>query len=348
MALPKARLSQKQRALLQLLRQRAGNTISEADILKVTGWKTSAWRVYRNNGLHAPYLREHSAKNYLVTFRPDASDEEFWRQVTQSKRVERFDRPLARALLQRSADNFSLALEVYNRPTLANRVDAFALLFTTAWEQLLKTELVEAHDEDIIFKPVKPNHRRESISLQACLERLVPDDKDPVRRNVEMLAELRHEAAHLVMKELQAVYSRLFQAGVFNYARRYRERAGTTVVPRHNVGMLALAAEPDQLDAAPLAKLYGDAVANDIIAQAQTVGDLVRDIDNEGVAIPIEWTLRFAKDGEAPDVTLVKATEAPTSAVVFGSPPIPRNSSAATDSARSTGSGKAWRWRQVQ
>jgi hypothetical protein len=144
-----------------------------------------------------------------------------------------------------------------------------------------------------------------------------------VRKNIELIAELRHEAAHLVMKELQPVYSRLFQAGVFNFARRYRERAGKTVVPRHNVGLLALAAEPDQLDAAPLAKLYGDAVANDIIAQAKTIGDMVRDIDNEGFAIPIEWTLRFAKDGENPDVTLVKAAEAPLSAVVFGKPTDP-------------------------
>jgi hypothetical protein len=137
--------------------------------------------------------QEDAAKNYLVTFRPDTSEEEFRRQVTQSKRVDHFESPLARALLQRSADNFCLALEVYNRPTLANRLDAFALLFTTAWEQLLKAELVEAHGEDSIFKPIKPNHRRESIALQACLERLFPNDADPIRRSVEMIAELRHE-----------------------------------------------------------------------------------------------------------------------------------------------------------
>ena len=51
---------------------------------------------------------------------------------------------------------------------------------------------------------------------------------------------------------------------------------------------------------------------------------MVRDIDDEGFAIPpIELTLRFAKDGETPDVTLVKAAEAPTSAIIFGKPTDP-------------------------
>jgi hypothetical protein len=46
---------------------------------------------------------------------------------------------------------------------------------------------------------------------------------------------------------------------------------------------------------------------------------MVRDIDDEGFAIPpLELTLRFAKDGETPDVTLVKAAEAPLSAIIFG------------------------------
>lgn len=31
-----------------------------------------------------------------------------------------------------------LALELYNRPSLDNRLDAFVLCFCTAWEQLLK------------------------------------------------------------------------------------------------------------------------------------------------------------------------------------------------------------------
>ncbi len=314
---PKRKLSTKQKALFELLKKKSGTELEQATILDATGWKPTAWRVYCNNGLYAPFLRETKPGVFLVTFRPDTSEQDFRRQVSQSKRLDDFEKPLALALAKRSAENFVLAMETYNRPSLTNRLDAFALLFTTAWEQILKAEIVEKHGEEAIFKPPKPGHRRESIGLAACLEKLFPDDRDPVRLNIERIAELRHTAAHLVMPELQPVYSRVFQAGVFNYARWYLDRTGRSIVPRHNVGLLALAADSEQLDAAPLARAYGGIIAEDIVAQAKTIGEQIENIADERFAIPVEYTLRFAKKNEEADVTLVQASEAPLSAVVF-------------------------------
>lgn len=36
-----------------------------------------------------------------------------------------------------------LALELYNRPSIENRMDAFVMCFCTSWEQLLKAILIE-------------------------------------------------------------------------------------------------------------------------------------------------------------------------------------------------------------
>jgi len=319
---PKARkhyrLSAKQKSLLTLLRKRAGKTISESEILKATGWKTSSWRVYRNNALYAPFLREITPANFEVTLDANISEDEFRRQITQTKEPgSAIKSRLARALITRSRDNIVLALEVYNRPTLINRLDAFAMLFTTAWEQLLKAELIEKHSEAHVFRPQKPGRRRESIGLDECLRQVFTRARDPVRLNIERIAELRHSATHLVMPELQPSFARLFQAGVLNFSRRFREKTGMTVVPRQNVGLLILAASEDQIEAAPLHKLYGDEIAGELLEFAKTVDDEAANINDARFAIPVEYTLLFATKGEAPDVSLVRATEAPVKAVIF-------------------------------
>ena len=40
-----------------------------------------------------------------------------------------------------------LALELYNRPSLDNRLDSFILCFCVAWEQLLKAMLIEKKEK---------------------------------------------------------------------------------------------------------------------------------------------------------------------------------------------------------
>jgi len=322
---PKARkryrLSAKQKSLLALLRRRAGKTVSEREILRATGWKTSSWRVYQNNAYYAPFLRETAPGTFEVTLEPNISEDEFRRQITQTKEPgSAIKSRLARALIQRSQDNMVLALEVYNRPTLINRLDAFAMLFTTAWEQLLKAELIEKQGEAHIFRPQKPGRRRESIGLDECLRQVFTRTRDPVRLNIERIAELRHSATHLVMPELQPSFARLFQAGVLNFSRRFREKTGETVVPRQNVGLLILAATEDQIEAAPLGKLYGDEVAAELLELAKKVDDEATRINDARFAIPVEYTLRFATKGEEPDVSLVHATEAPVRAVIFEKP----------------------------
>lgn len=157
------------------------------------------------------------------------------------------------------------------------------------------------------------------------MQRAFATKDDPTRRNVECIAELRHGATHLVMPEMQAVYSRVFQAGVFGFARRLLERTGSTLVARNNIGLLALAASEESLDAVPLARLYGNALADELIAQAKTIGDEVARIADHRFAVPVEYTLRFATAGEQADVSLVRAAEAPTSAVIFEKPVDPGN-----------------------
>jgi hypothetical protein len=69
-------LTTKQRALLEYLRKRAGQLVTDAEILETTGLKQASWRVYLNNGLHAPYLKPTTAGTYRVTMDPKISEQE--------------------------------------------------------------------------------------------------------------------------------------------------------------------------------------------------------------------------------------------------------------------------------
>lgn len=311
------KLNPAQTALLTLLRANPGATITQAAILAATAWKPTAWRVYCTNGFYSPFLQEESKGLFKVQLPADLTDEQFALAVTQSRRRSPFKHALTDRLVERATDNFALALECYNRPTLANRIDAFALLCVTAWEQLLKARLVEKQDPDAIFLAQKPGRRRESIGLPAAIAASFPDAKDPVRLNLEAVAELRNEAAHLAVRDLQAHYSRVFQACVFNFSRQFKDFTGKPPLPTHNVGLLALASTPDQLSAAPLEKLYGAAVASEILSRVQRLQDTERELDDPRFAIPVEYTLTLSKGKAVGDVHLVDAANAPLDAVIF-------------------------------
>ncbi|MDF5474096.1 hypothetical protein P3695_26605, partial [Vibrio parahaemolyticus] len=58
------------------------------------------------------------------------SNDEFFRLMSQSLNTQSKspDEILSDQLIKRSHDAFTLALEVYNRPTLGNRVEAFTIM----------------------------------------------------------------------------------------------------------------------------------------------------------------------------------------------------------------------------
>ncbi len=124
---------------------------------------------------------------------------------------------LVSSLAERSRTNAGLALELINRPELANRLDAFLLLFVTAWEQLLKAGIEHGRDGGIFTGDQSASGRPTTITLSRAIELTWSDGKSPVRRNLEHLKDLRDNAAHLLVPEVVGIVSRYFQAGLRNY-----------------------------------------------------------------------------------------------------------------------------------
>lgn len=307
----KATLGQKQKRMLQFLREHSGKLVSEADILAASDMKASSFRVNVGNGLYDRTLKKEGVNKFRV-IAPESLDERaFHRQVSQTARNRELgaslSHPLAQKLLQKSRDNFILALELYNRPSLLNRLDAFSQLFCTSWEQLLKAQIIHNFGENEIYRPKREGRRRESIGLVKCVERIMGCESDPVAKNLLRIGEIRNAATHLLMPELAAPVGSIFQAGVINYARHFRSLSGEPVLPEGSAGLLSLVGPTPTAEAVDLRKLYGDIAARDILSLRDELNHEIETNNDERFAINVTYKVVLTKGESQGDISLTAA-----------------------------------------
>ena len=134
-------------------------------------------------------------------------------------------RSRARTLLDKSTAALLSAIEIYNKPDFAYRVEIFAILAVNAWELLLKARILQLDrnrlDSIIEFEPhqradgtpSKRLYRRlnrsgnpVTIGLFRAFDKLVNDYGDTldslIRKNLEALTEVRDNAIHFVNRDL--------------------------------------------------------------------------------------------------------------------------------------------------
>ena len=121
-------------------------------------------------------------------------------------------------LVNKSVEAYVLALETINRLSIQYRIETFCYLICNAWELLLKAKILENERKpSSIYYETSPGKPKRSLSLRDCLNRTIQNQKDPIRRNIERIEELRGEAVHLVLGQIPSEIISLFQASVINY-----------------------------------------------------------------------------------------------------------------------------------
>ena len=217
------------------------------EILEATGWKPVTFETYFAKGQLSEYLSKTDGGVFAVSNTTGLETTTFSRNLSQSKHRRELGHNcksrLAKALLKKSRDNMILALELYNRPSLENRLNSFVLCFCTAWEQLLKSILIERNGEKTIFQS-KPESGgiRKTISLRDCLARCF-NSNSPVCKNIERISYYRDQAVHLLMPEIQGSISRIFQSGVMNYSKMFYDFSQQAFLPSSHAAMLSLVGE---------------------------------------------------------------------------------------------------------
>ena len=87
---------------------------------------------------------------------------------------------LENKLVEKSIEAFSMAIELYNKPTIKYRVEGFGMFVCNAWELMLKSHIIKTMGNASIYYKDNPNR---TLSLENCIQKVFTNNKDPLRLN---------------------------------------------------------------------------------------------------------------------------------------------------------------------
>jgi hypothetical protein len=205
-------------------------------------------------------------------------------------------------LLDSSIDAYVLALETVNHISVRYRFQSFIYLLCNAWELLLKAQLIDraGTNDAILYSGEIGKPKPRSKSVRDCIKELRTQENNPLRRNIERVADLRDETVHLVIGELPKSVLSLLQASVLNYHLELQTSFGISLEERVPLGMMTIVYDisPDKFDLDSIALRRGlDDAAIDYLSAFQT--DLYKEMDellqSPAFAVTFEYKLACAK-----------------------------------------------------
>ncbi|WP_246117053.1 DUF3644 domain-containing protein [Shouchella miscanthi] len=203
------------------------------------------------------------------------------------------EKPIADRLLDKSHEAFILGIEIYNKPTIQYRVEGFAFFICNAWELMLKSHLIKKFGENSIY--YKESDR--TISLEYAVKQIFTNDKDPLRKNLEKIIELRNTSTHFITEEYEMVYIPLFQSCVINFSEKLSEFHNfdvTTLIPQN---FLTLNVSMEAIDNSKIIAKYPEEIAKKIIDVNEEISYLSKKSNAHGkFAIVIEHQHFLVKD----------------------------------------------------
>ena len=192
---------------------------------------------------------------------------------------------LENKLLEKSKEAFSMAIELYNKPTIRYRVEGFAIFICNAWELMLKAHMLKSMGEKSIYYPDNPNR---TLTLENCIQKIFTNNKDPLRINLEKIIELRNTSTHFITEDYEMVYVPLFQACVLNFNEKmmaFHNIDMTTIIPQN---FLSLSVSMKALNETDIIAKYPEELANKILDMKNKIDELSIITNNAKFAIRIE------------------------------------------------------------
>lgn len=225
-------------------------------------------------------------------------------------------------LINKSIEAYILSLETINRLSITYRVETFAYLICNAWELLLKAKILDdTRQKRAIYYPRQRGERPRTLALRDCLKKIFPNERDSVRRNVELVTDLRDEAVHLVVDQIPKDVLALLQASVLNYHRLLNKWFDLSLSDRVPVGMMNLVYDlsPEQTDlGSPVLRRRLGKDAADYLTEFEA--EVRREHEDLGkpseFAVEIRYSLGIEKRADSGDITLTAGPEGKATRVV--------------------------------
>ena len=215
---------------------------------------------------------------------------------------------LAGKLIDKAKEAFLLAIEVYNKPTIRYRVEGFSFFICNAWELMLKAYMIKQFGESSIYYKNNPNR---TLSLENCIEKVFTNNKDPLRRNLEKIIELRNTSTHFIVEEYEMVYIPLFQSAVFNFMDKMKSFHNvdlSTLIPRN---FLTLAISFSALDMDEVRTIYPKEIADKLVGFYESLYPLIEE-NSDRFAIRVDHRYYLTKDKSSAATTVLITGDAET------------------------------------
>lgn len=228
---------------------------------------------------------------------------------------------LSKRLSDKAKEAFSMAIELYNKPTIKYRVEGFSMFICNAWELMLKAYMIKKFGDSSIYYDDHPDR---TLSLSDCIKKVFTNDKDPLRLNIEKIIELRNTSTHFITEEYEMIYVPLFQACVLNFNDKILEFLDidmTEIIPQN---FLTLSVSLKSLNNSEISAKYPEIISKKLISLKESV-ERLEETENSKFAITInvnhyitknrktaDAVFHIAKDGEDP-VAVMKELKDPES-----------------------------------
>ena len=208
---------------------------------------------------------------------------------------------LVAQLTQKSREAFIMGLEVFNKPTLRYRVEGFTFFICNAWELMLKAQMIKQFGEGSIYFKDNPGR---TISLSKAIGKIFTNDKDPLRKNLEKIVELRNTGTHFITEEYGIIYAPLFQACVINFRNKMNEFHSVDIAENIPDSFLTLSVNiGDFTDEAVRAK-YSAELAEKLIAYRNDLAVLEKEESNPKFSIGIKQDVYITKKKGSADFVI--------------------------------------------
>ena len=148
-------------------------------------------------------------------------------------------------------------------------------------------------DNESIYYSDKPNR---TISLINCVSHVFTNDKDPVRKNLEIIIGLRNTSTHFVIKELDAIYLPFMQSNVLNYSQKLFEYFGRDITKKINSSFMTLVINNDNMSSEEILSRYGDNIFDRYHKLKIETEKIISDNSNEKLAIKVDLNIKIVKD----------------------------------------------------
>jgi hypothetical protein len=184
---------------------------------------------------------------------------------------------------------------------MSNRIEAFCILMCCAWELALKAEIAKVSGREAIYYA---GHAHRTLCLRDLAARTWPTERDPVRRNLEFLADLRDNAIHLLIAELQPELARLFQATVLNYLAWFEEQGGYRPLQDAGAGLISLVVDSHGIGTAQIRNKYGDMAGEDVEEFLDRFRHEDAEFQSQQFAVSVDYRLVLTKKASEGDISL--------------------------------------------